>query len=65
MGSGRNRKVMKDMQHWLYARVRYLAGSLREVAKVPGVSPQSVYAASSHGERKNMINLEDIERWCN
>jgi chromosomal replication initiation ATPase DnaA len=63
-GGGRNRKVTRARAALAYAWVRYLGRSGYELAKVLGVSPQAIYAASNNIEDTDVISSEDIQRWC-
>ena len=63
-GGGRNRKVTGARAALGYVWVRHLGRSGHELAKALGVSPQSVYAASNRFTESNLIELEDVERWC-
>ena len=63
-GGGRNRKVTRARAALAYAWVRHLGRSGHELAKALAVSPQSVYAASNRVVESNLIELEDVERWC-
>ena len=63
-GGGRNRKVTGARAALAYAWVRHLGRSGHELAKALAVSPQSVYAASNRAVESNLIELEDVERWC-
>ncbi len=63
-GGGRSRKVTGARAALGYAWVRHLGRSGHELAKALGVSPQSVYAASNRLIESNLIDLEDVERWC-
>ena len=63
-GGGWNRKVTRARAMLAYAWVRYLGRSGHELAKVLGVSPQAIYAASDNIEDTDVISSEDIERWC-
>jgi hypothetical protein len=61
---GRNRRITKARAVLAYVWVRHLGRSGYELAKVLGVSPQSLYAASGRIEIRKGFNLKDIERWC-
>ncbi len=61
-GGGRNRKVTRALTVPAYAWVRYFGESGHELSKAPGVSPQCIYAVSSHVEKDKAIRTEDIER---
>ena len=63
-GVGETRKVTGARAALAYAWVRHLGRSGHELAKALGVSPQSVYAASIRLVESNLIELEDVERWC-
>lgn len=63
-GGGRNRKVTRARAMLAYIWVRHLGRSGHELARTLGVSPQAVYASSSHIEGTDVIRTEDIERWC-
>jgi chromosomal replication initiation ATPase DnaA len=63
-GGGRSRKVTGARAALAYVWGRHLGRSGRELAMALGVSPQSVYAASNRLIESNLIDLEDVERWC-
>lgn len=63
-GGGRNRQVSKARAVLAYVWVRYLGRSGHELGRALGVSPQSLYAASSHIEGSDMIPAADLDRWC-
>lgn len=63
-GGGRNRNVTRARAMLAYIWVRHLGRSGHELARTLGVSPQAVYASSSHIEGTDVIRTEDIERWC-
>ena len=64
-GGGRSRKISRARAVLAYIWVRYLGRSGYALAKALGVSPQSIYASSSHIEGDDVIKSQDIERWCN
>jgi DNA-binding MarR family transcriptional regulator len=63
-GGGRNRRVTGARAALAYAWVRHLGRSGHELAKALAVSPQSVYAACNRLVESNLIELEDVARWC-
>lgn len=64
VGGGRSRNVAGARAVLGYAWVRHLGRSGQELARVLGVSPQSVYAASNRLIESKQIELEAVERWC-
>jgi putative transposase len=62
---GRSRKISRARAVLAYIWVRYLGRSGYALAKALGVSPQAIYASSSHIEGDDVIKSQDIERWCN
>jgi putative transposase len=63
-GGGRSRAVTRARAVLAYTWVRHLGRSGHELAKALGVTPQALYASSIRVELDNVINSEDLERWC-
>jgi len=63
-GGGRNRDVTSARASLAYVWVRHLGRSGHELGRALGVSPQSLYAASSRIQETDLITSEVIERWC-
>jgi hypothetical protein len=63
VGGGRSRRVAGARAALGYAWVRYLGRSGQELAKVLGVSPQSIYAASNRLIESRQIESKTLERW--
>jgi chromosomal replication initiation ATPase DnaA len=59
----KNRRITKARALLAYIWIRHLGRSGYELAKVLGVSPQSLYAASGRIEIRKEFNLKDIEQW--
>jgi hypothetical protein len=64
VGVGRSRKVTEARAALAYAWVRHLGRSGHELAKALAVVPRSVYAASNRLIENNLVEIEDVERWC-
>ena len=63
-GGGRNRQVTKARAVLAYVWVRYLGRSGHELGRALCVSPQALYAASSHIEGSDMITAAALKRRC-
>ena len=63
-GGGRAVPLSRARAVLSYVWVLYLGRSGRVLARELGVSPQSVYAASSRVRRQMKIKPVDLERWC-